>query len=249
MFVYREFYNAGKLVLLTLLLAQPVFVQAQASENVAGDTAVKQDASSERPQRSYYLPRWPERHKQQNDVLPPPPPGPYMSTALTGSPAKWSSSAPGSSTVRMEPPSLPMQAFSPDTPWPSNSTSPDRWKPANGYSYVKPPVKSFHRASPRSMPTNYSYRAPTMNWPGNWSGFNSNAMPLRGPSTRVYPGGRDGSVRTQATRPGVSRSNAYAPMGRPQNRDYGRHRPPVNNAALPRRQPANRAPYPVSGQP
>ena len=214
-------------------------MQAHASEDVAGVTAVKQAASSEPPQRSYYLPRWPEQRKQQGDVLPPPPPGPYMSTALTGSSTKWSSSAPANPVLSMESSSLPKEAFSPDIPWPSTASSPDRWQPENGYSYVTPPVKQPHSAPSYSRPTNYSYRAPVMNWPG----FNSNAMPLRGSSSRMYPGGRDGSARTQATRP-----NVYAPMGRPQNRDYGRRRPPVNNVAMPPRQPANRAPYPVSGQ-
>ncbi len=196
MYFYHGFDHVKKVALFILLLTQSMLVQAQAPEIAA------EGSSSER-QRTYYLTRWPEQRKVPvtKERVPPPPPGPYMSSALSGSSVNGFSFAPANKpAVKFASPGSPMGAFSPDTPWRSNSKLPSRWEPENGYSYVKPPVKkqSYPRL-PYNMPPNYNYgyRAPVMNWPGTARPntyarsrpvVNSSAMQFRQPANRApYP--------------------------------------------------------------
>ena len=196
MFFYSGFDSFKKVGLLTLLLAQPMSVQAQEASDV-----VAEGASSEQ-QRTFQFPGWPEPRKVvRKERIPPAPPGPYMSSALSGSSVNGPSFAPANKpAIKFGPPDLPMPAFNPDTPWPSNSTSPGRWKPEKGYNYVKPPVKRQpYAAMPYNMPPNYNYgyRAPVMNWPGTASPnayarsrpvVNNSAMQSRQPARRApYP--------------------------------------------------------------
>ncbi len=194
MFIYHGFDNVKKVALLTVLLTQPMLVQAQAPEVAA-------EGSSSEQQRTYYLPRWPEQRKVLKERVPPPPPGPYMSSALSGSSVDGLSFASANKpAVKFESPGSPMEAFSPDIPWHSNSKSPSRWKPENGYSYVKPPVqKQPYPTLPYNMPPNYNYgySAPVMNWPGTARPnayarsrpvVNNSAMQSRQPARRAtYP--------------------------------------------------------------
>ncbi len=197
------FFNYGfdavkKAGLLTLLLMVSMPVQAQASD--APESAVA--SGSEEQQRKFSFPRWPERQQVNREVIPQAPPGPYMSSALSGSSVKGFSFDRGNKpAMKFETSNVPMEAFSPNIPWHSNSKSPDRWKPENGYSYVKPAVKKQpYPVMPYNMPPNYShgYRAPVMNWPGS----SSRTMPFMGPSAEMNPG----------------RSYSAMPSGQPANR-------------------------------
>lgn len=208
------FFNSGfdkvkKAGLLFFLLTQAMVVPVQASdapEAAAGSTVA---SGSEEQQREFSFPRWPERQQVNREVIPPAPPGPYMSSALSGSSINGASfAADNKPAIKPESSSLPMEAFGPDIPWPSKSKTPDRWEPENGYNYVKPAVNTQpYTAMPYNMPPNYNYgyRAPVMNWPGP----SSQAMPFRQPSAGTNPG------RSGAVRPSVARPGAYAPNSHP----------------------------------
>lgn len=209
MFFNRGIDNVKRTGLLFFLLTQFMVVQAQASdapEAAADSTAA---SGSEEQQRGFSLPRWPERQQVNREVIPPAPPGPYMSTALSGSSINGASFADDSKpAIQLESPSLPMNAFGPDIPWPSNSQMPDRWEPESGYNYVKPAAKTQpYRAMPYNMPPNYNYgyRAPLMSWPGS----SSQAMPFRRSSAGMNPD-RSGATGTSPVRP-----RAYAPNNHP----------------------------------
>ena len=147
------------MTLSTNMQAQPL----QASTSGA-EAAPANSAAANGSHNAHYFPRWPERRHEKIERLPPPPPGPYMSSAYTldgsadsnspfsrdQSPAKVSAQSSASKST-----------FSPDVPWPSNSHSPHRWKPEAGYHYVQPLVKN---QSYPAIPSNYQYgyRYPVM---------------------------------------------------------------------------------------
>ena len=199
MFFDSGFDNVKRAGWLFFLLTQAMVVQAASSDapEAAAGSAVASD--SEEQQRKFSFPRWPERHQVNRELIPPAPPGPYMSSALSDSSFNGDFfAADNKPAITLEPPSWPMDAFGPDTPWPSHSQTPDRWEPESGYHYVKPAVKK----QPYNMPPNYNYgyRAPVMSWPGS----GSQAMPFRRPSAGMNPG------RSDAARP-----SAYAPISHP----------------------------------
>lgn len=187
MVINSNFDAVKKASLSVLLLTQSLFVYAQQSEAPANEPGDPQAAGAER-QQAFSFPGWPDRGNMKQERIPPPPPGPYMSSALSGSSVEGLSFAREHRAARRpEPPRVrkPMEKFSPDISWPSsnNSRSPDRWKPETGYSYVKPDVTN--QPSP-VMPANnyYGYRYPAQNWPGS----GSNMMPSMGMSSgRAYP--------------------------------------------------------------
>ncbi|MEA2079713.1 MAG: hypothetical protein U9P00_07625 [Pseudomonadota bacterium] len=179
MFFNSGFGNVKKAGLLFFLVTQSMVLQAQAAdapEAAAGSTVA---SGSEEQQRRFSFPRWPESQQVDRERIPPAPPGPYMSSALSGYPGNGTSfAADNKPAIKFEPSSLPMDAFGPDISWPSNSKTPDRWEPENGYNYVKPAVKKQpYTVMPYNRPPNYNYgyRAPVMNWPGS----SSPAMPVR----------------------------------------------------------------------
>ena len=204
MFFNSGFNNVKRAGLFFFLLTQSMVVQAQASDGPEAAADPTAASGSEEQQRRFSLPRWPERQQINREVIPPAPPGPYMSSALSGSSINGASfAADNKPAIKLEPSSLPMDAFDPDIPWPSNSQTPDRWVPENGYNYVKPAAKKQpYRAMPYNMPPNYNYgyRAPVMSWPGS----SSQAMPFRQPSAGMNP-----------DRPGATRPSAYAPNSHP----------------------------------
>ena len=177
MFFNSGFDNAKTAGLLFFLVTQSMVLQAQAADapEAAVDSTVA--AGSEEPQRRFSFPRWPERKQVNRELIPPAPPGPYMSSALSGSSFNRDFfAADNKSATKFEPSSLPMDAFGPDIPWPSHSQTPDRWQPESGYHYVKPAVKKQpYTALPYNRPPNYNYgyRAPV------WPGSSSPAMPVR----------------------------------------------------------------------
>ena len=226
-----SFDNSKRVAVLTLLLAQPMIAHAEPAQAAAtaGSTntaqAVEQKDASANDRQPYIFPGWPAKREAKQERVPPPPPGPYMSSALSGASFSSpvfehddSSAGSGSAMVPQEQ-AKPMQKFSPDTPWPNSNMghSPQRWKPENGYSFVSPAKKMPYP----TMPSNYYYgnRYPTMNWPDRGTtGPGNNSMPFMGPSVGMSPG------RSYPARPGN-----YAPNVQPQT--------------------SNRTPYSSAGRP
>jgi hypothetical protein len=166
MFLNSGFASATKVCFFTILLTQSMILQAETPETTAGENAVSGTAAvtSSEQRRAFFLPRWPQQKKDRMERVPPPPPGPYMSTALSGSGStvKGPTFAPNNKpAIRMAPPGMSMDTFSPDIPWPSSNTdSPQRWKPESGYSYVMPQLeKQPYNAQPNY---NYGYGYPHM---------------------------------------------------------------------------------------
>lgn len=149
-------------LLLPCLLLQPLLLQAESSTDVKSDesankavashqaaegsrTAVQRPATGGGNNASVGFPNWPPRQQAGRETIPPPPPGPYMSSALSD----YSVKAPSfgrninKPVHRYDPSSMPMDVFSPDVPWPKNlraknKRSSTRWMPENGYHYVNP---------------------------------------------------------------------------------------------------------------
>jgi len=139
---------------------------------------------SGRKENRFSYPRWPEHSMPKRDIIPPPPPGPYMSTALN----RFSLEGPSFDRPEISRPprrSMPafesadtrMPAFGPDMPWPddpgsNNSTPLKRWQPEKGYHFVdeseKPgSVAPVYYTQPQYV-YGYQYPAPSfMGWRGN----------------------------------------------------------------------------------
>lgn len=124
----------GKTVLtvavLTLSLATHAGPSTSSSgvvENSADKTQSDEVSSQNRmpPARSQGpgFPRWPQHQQRNKGIIPPPPPGPYTSSALKD----YSVAVPSSGYHTGRSPSrdntvspVPMARFSPDVPWPTN---------------------------------------------------------------------------------------------------------------------------------
>ncbi len=198
MLFYASVSNIKKAALLILLI-QASTIQAQTPDvdnsTLAADKA-KPAAQS--------FPRWPERPQVNREIVPPPPPGPYMSTALNDFTVK----APALGRTMMNSPaahhrasSVPMDTFSPDRPWPELRPT-DRWKPENGYRYVAPPAKPAHHAAP-------AYQPPMNAGPGYKHGYKSRHKRYTPKQMQPMPVTRDGSRRQYSYPPG------YAPRANP----------------------------------
>lgn len=88
------------------------------------------------------FPQWPERKVYLHTApVPPPPPGPYMSTALSN----VGSGFPGAGNTPAVAPVRP--AIDPSAPWPVRQRPPQRWLPESG----------AYQFAPQDTP---SYRAP-----------------------------------------------------------------------------------------
>jgi len=260
-----NFFAFKQVNLFVLLLAQSVVVQAAATgltaeaadDSTTAEPVVVSDnaeqSTSELSTQRY--PRWPERKQVHRDMVPPPPPGPYMSSALSDFSVKGQTfrSTPDRETMRastanLDPYNISMDAFSPDRPWPkslrgnTNKPAPGRWKPDNGYQYVTPssnavsPGRISNKNAYRGSQNNYGYNSgPGFTMPGfsrpgnNGPGFNQSNMNWPGMSNSRMPSmsmGRDNN------------SMSYAP---PQNRRPRQSvpRPPGSQ------QPASATPYPA----
>ena len=156
-----------KYLYISLLFAFAINLQAQAEESVAENTDVVESATT------FKFPPWPEAAASglpDSDFVPPPP-GPYMSSAL---------SAVGNGfDLGSAPRSEPAEAaiVKPDMAWPERrfAPPPERWIPENGYHYapadeVKPsplarqPRQAYPRA-PQYMQPPYGWGpAPAQPW-------------------------------------------------------------------------------------
>ncbi len=161
-------------VAVAVLLSQSLLVYAKDQAINASEPVVNAapESSIKARQQVRGLPRWPEhrRSRMMAEMPPPPPSGPYMSSALSGSSIEGLSFDDDKSAMKFEPPAQRMEAFGPDTPWPGNSNSLNRWVPEKGYNYVQPVVKKQPYPGVRyDFPVNYTdgyNRGPGMNMPG-----------------------------------------------------------------------------------
>lgn len=168
-------------------------------------------------QMRYSFPQWPLRKQVVREMIPPPPPGPYMSTALNDFSVKgfsfrrdfdrYKSSeelTTGNAEFNSNATERSMDIFSPDRPWPEYSSStysrhderPRRWQPENGEHYVRPAAQPPWQApAPYNPAVNNgsAYRGggmPGSDYPPNMSGSGSNWMPAmgNGPASRYSIG-------------------------------------------------------------
>lgn len=147
----------NKTGLVAFLLTQPVALHAEIGAPGRDVEDKYADDSSQ----------WPERMRMDREIIPPPPPGPYMSLALSN--AKHHSfkrdlDKPGSG---FETADTPMETFSPDIPWPDNVREPNPWVPKDGYRFVQPSaLQNLNQAQPYVMPnTPYGYYSPGYRYP------------------------------------------------------------------------------------
>lgn len=154
------------------------------------------------------FPGWPERQQtDRKSKIPPPPPGPYMSTALSIQSirgASFEKNRDNNSERRAVAKDDSNDRFSPDRPWPSNLRSPSRWKPENGYQFVGDQMKNkvYTSSMNNRHPTReVGYHSDArMSHPGNWvrkhPGVNPDMQRRRvhnpeslqmNPATRVMP--------------------------------------------------------------
>ena len=202
----HHFINVKILSLLAALLVVPMASHAESPEVAA----VKLDdtAGPGNDARGHVYPNWQATSRQAvRALIPPPPPGPYMSLALNDSSGNKSPffQAPVESVNRSNPSAVPMQALSPDAPWPENLRKSKRWVPENGYRYVplqpRSTMKPYHEAQFNSLPNyNQGYRRnTTMNTPGpRWTP--STGVAYGTPYHYVSPG-RTGQVKPVSRTP------------------------------------------------
>ncbi len=117
-------------------------------------------------------PEWRENVASRSDIVPPPPPGPYMSTALTPMPGVYEAESGIEQYVGTEMTNSPF--FMPDMQWPEDNRQPPlRWMPVHGqYQYVPEEVleqqKQLVTGYRRNYPTMQPMRATTAR-PVNYS--------------------------------------------------------------------------------
>lgn len=199
MFCNKGVFSA---VLLTLMIVQPGVSLAATEEQSPAKPGADMAASAKvEPVVHNHYPNWPQRQQAQvrSVIVPPPPPGPYMSTALSNS------SVSGGSLTRpynMRPsmsqgarpasqhkhPSKPMDMFSPDRPWPKDLRSQGnapatKWMPEHGYHYISPPRGNVARPSANSGRANSGS--------ANSRSMNRGRYPATG--AQPYPGDRSNS--------------------------------------------------------
>jgi hypothetical protein len=168
--------KAGLSTALLMLSLAAHAVPSDTVENAAGDAPApalqKQDVqpqpdrmSDNRAQRLNF-PGWPQHQQGNRAIIPPPPPGPYVSSALSDYSVRAPAPGPrfGKHMPRRPPAprkgsaSVPMDTFSPDIPWPKNlrpeRRMPDHRVSGQGNHYAKP--KAMQKQLPVSPygPTN-----------------------------------------------------------------------------------------------
>lgn len=260
-------YGLIQVGVLVLLTAQSLLVQAAVEEQESTDQAVPatdvqatagtdQQASEQQVERAAVAQAspWPRRSPHDNmgnmhrEMAPPPPPGPYMSTALSNNTLKGMTfeqrQPPERLSRQTNSPENTMDRFSPDREWPTNLRPVKRWQPDSGYHFVAPPVirspasgpvangRSYPAAPNRALDDN----RPMLNssgsrpmssrntgLPGRTSGYSypSNTQ-LKAPQGKYNDGSRPDTVyRGQVNRP-VNSPNYKYPDYRPMNSEPGR---------------------------
>ena len=197
-----------KVAMFFTLLMVSTFLQAESSDNADNSNSAAtaetglESAADDQP-RDYIFPDWPERKQPNRQAVPPPPPGPYMSSALSDFSVRGPSfgSNPGPSELNKaasssDPSDVPMETFSPDRPWIDHAykkhkynsdcppaCSPVRWMPENGYQYAPLVEKKSYPAVRNRTPMPGQRNMPDMSWSG--SRLPSSRLPYMGSA----PGG------------------------------------------------------------
>jgi len=104
-------------------------------KSVTSTTGSGSNASDHRLPSMRY-PQWPAKNLFTREIIPPPPPGPYMSTALNNGQIKEPHINGMHNTVHSPDKTATAAKFNPDTPWPDEKTMTRRWRPDNGYHYI-----------------------------------------------------------------------------------------------------------------
>jgi len=171
---YNSFDNFKKVGLLFFLLTPSIYVYAESSDTTGIKPVDNGDFAAQYPLMSSNFPRWSERQRVEKEIVPPPPPGPYMSLGLNDFPVSETSFSRNSNKPQVELDSSgdPIQAFSPDVPWPKNIRPTKRWMPENGYRYINPQAEKNLYSAQRNNPAGnyYDYPgrpymvSPSVNW-------------------------------------------------------------------------------------
>ena len=199
--------RAGLLAALLMLSVSAYSASPEVAEKPANnlnqpDAQPQAEQASDAMRQGYRFPDWPQRLQiTKKQIIPPPPPGPYMSSALSDYSVRAPSFGSDANNYEQQKPAYrhrmpaaPMDMFSPDIPWPENlrqakhkhkHQAPNRWMPPDtGYQYVKPQSPQMPPVKGRSG--NYSFgdnQGPGMN-SSRW--MPSMGMSPRGPY-RVSP--------------------------------------------------------------
>jgi hypothetical protein len=159
--------SINKITLFVFLLMPSMVLQAEFAEPSELQVAPRVDdmQAGDKQEQPFMFPQWPERKQVNREVIPLPPPGPYMSSALSDFSIKGRSFDRGdykdqlnTSAVDSNLSTIPGEKFSPDRPWPKNFQPAKRWMPETGYRFIKPDINK-HVYSKR-MPAqwnNYNY--------------------------------------------------------------------------------------------
>lgn len=185
MFFCIHIDSVKKLSLLIALLMQPMMLQAESTDNSTVERNASTSPGNQGLQGNYTNPNWPASRQVEREIVPPPPPGPYMSLALndfSGNRSSFPQGAAGSVSKSGQF-DVPKQALSPDVQWPKNLRTSKHWLPENGYRYVplqpRPTMKQYQETPYNSLPNyNQGYRrssnmnAPDPRWtPSTEAGY------------------------------------------------------------------------------
>ena len=189
-------------------------VQSSNDSNTASTVSASQDSTSghsgakvmgfSMPENAFNFPEWPVKQAVAKDMPPPPPLGPYMSTALNG---EQTGEPHFESMITVPVPDFekaPITTFSPDLPWPGDKNSANRWAPEKGYTFVapnaRPPQPVFkqnvnrgnaYQANPQRQQNHYSRpsRPVSSSRPVSMPNTMMNNRPMYNAPVRRAPGG------------------------------------------------------------
>ena len=170
--------SINKIALFVFLLTPPMVLQAELAESSALKVAPQGDdrQAGDKQELPFMFPQWPERKQVNREMIPLPPPGPYMSSALSDFSIKgqpfdrgYDKNQLNTSVDDSNVSTKPVEKFSPDRPWPKNLQPAKRWIPETGYHFVKPDInKHVYSKNAPAQWYNYNYGyAPGPNRTGN----------------------------------------------------------------------------------
>ncbi len=130
-------------------------------DEVPSDAQLSQEPMRGARKQGFALP---QRQLESRKIIPPPPPGPYSSSALSDysvlvPPSAFHAAGPGQhrSTNNTAATPVPMETFSPDIPWPTN-LRPERRQPNyQGSEQGSRHVKPFYGPMTKTNHGNYNY--------------------------------------------------------------------------------------------
>lgn len=184
--------------------------QQSSVNSESGSAETDKSAGFSLSEKTMDFPEWPHRQVFSQDIPPPPPLGPYMSSALNNGAIDEPKF-----TGHVEKPPVntddsSMAMFSPDVPWPGDNSS-SRWMPESGYQFVPPgfspskPVQIPHSMANRRSSQYFPVAPVTRSFAVPQSQNQWQRQRFSGPAgNNAYPGGmyRTGSGRFPVSRGG-----------------------------------------------